>query len=382
MILTNCTACAAPLPHLAKQCSRCNTRYCGPACQAQDWKEGGHDKVRKKIKRGGGGEQYHADGKYAEAVELAVEECAEDTKGQTCYICMEAVHRRTNEGLVRGCACHTTEGFVHVSCLVEQAKILREEAVENNLGVNACDAKWARWCTCSLCEQDYHGLVYHALGWACWKTYLTWPETDWTRCMAIGQLGNGLAAAKRHEDTLSLMKITLSTYLRLGAPASTILIVQGNLASMYHLSGQFEEALRLRQDVYSETVKLNGEEHGDSLIAANNYASSLEGLQHFEEARSLLLKKMPVAQRVLGESHDLTLRMRWCYAMALCADDGAAAAEILEETAQTARRVFGPTNPLTEGIELNLREIRAALRKPRSAVGKCATGVVDWGCVV
>jgi len=125
MILTNCTACAAPLPHLAKQCSRCNTRYCGPACQAQDWKEGGHDKVRKKIKRGGGGEQYHADGKYAEAVELAVEECAEDTKGQTCYICMEAVHRRTNEGLVRGCACHTTEGFVHVSCLVEQAKILR-----------------------------------------------------------------------------------------------------------------------------------------------------------------------------------------------------------------------------------------------------------------
>ena len=29
MILTNCAACAAPLPRLAKQCSRCKTRYCG-----------------------------------------------------------------------------------------------------------------------------------------------------------------------------------------------------------------------------------------------------------------------------------------------------------------------------------------------------------------
>ena len=28
MILTNCAACAAPLPHKAKQCSRCKTRYC------------------------------------------------------------------------------------------------------------------------------------------------------------------------------------------------------------------------------------------------------------------------------------------------------------------------------------------------------------------
>ena len=28
MILTNCAACAAPLERLAKQCSRCKTRYC------------------------------------------------------------------------------------------------------------------------------------------------------------------------------------------------------------------------------------------------------------------------------------------------------------------------------------------------------------------
>ena len=123
MILTQCACCAPPLPHLAKQCSRCKTRYCGLACQAQHWKEGGHDKCCKPIRKGGGAEQYYANMKYATAAVVAVEACAEDTKGQTCYICIEAVYRHTKECVVRGCACHTTEGFVHVSCLEEQAKI-------------------------------------------------------------------------------------------------------------------------------------------------------------------------------------------------------------------------------------------------------------------
>ena len=51
LLIKNCSACAAPLPDLgAKQCSRCKTRYCSPACQVQHWKEGGHDKLCKKIK--------------------------------------------------------------------------------------------------------------------------------------------------------------------------------------------------------------------------------------------------------------------------------------------------------------------------------------------
>ena len=83
MILTNCAACAAPLERLAKQCSRCKTRYCNEACQRQHWDRGGHEALCKKIKRGGGAEQYHADKKYKEAVAEAVEACADDTKGQT-----------------------------------------------------------------------------------------------------------------------------------------------------------------------------------------------------------------------------------------------------------------------------------------------------------
>ena len=78
MILTNCAACAAPLERLAKQCSRCKTRYCKAECQREHWNVGGHKDLCKKIKKGGGAEQYHADKKYKEAVAEAVEACAED----------------------------------------------------------------------------------------------------------------------------------------------------------------------------------------------------------------------------------------------------------------------------------------------------------------
>ena len=78
-----------------------------------------------------------------EAVAEAVEACAEDTKGQTCFICTQALHWKTKEGLVRGCSCRGTAGFVHVSCLAEQAKILCDEAEENNLGWKALNARAA-----------------------------------------------------------------------------------------------------------------------------------------------------------------------------------------------------------------------------------------------
>ena len=70
-------------------------------CQVQHWKEGGHDQLCKKLKAGGA-EQYNANTKYTEAVAVAAEACADDTKGQTCYICTQALHWKTKEGLVRG----------------------------------------------------------------------------------------------------------------------------------------------------------------------------------------------------------------------------------------------------------------------------------------
>ena len=135
MILTQCAVCATDLGlSLGKKCGRCSTRYCGAACQVQHWKEGGHDTLCKKIKNAGGAEQYNANEKYAEAVSVAAEACAEDTKGQTCFICMDGA---AAEGLVRGCSCRGASGFAHLSCLARQAEI----AVERRCADHAAGRK-------------------------------------------------------------------------------------------------------------------------------------------------------------------------------------------------------------------------------------------------
>ena len=368
MILTQCAVCATDLGlSLGKKCGRCSTRYCGAECQVQHWKEGGHDTLCKKIKKAGGAEQYNANKKYAEAVAVAAEACAEDTKGQTCYICTQAVHRHTKEGLVRMCACRGTAGFAHVSCLAEQAKILLEEAEYNNLD-DKLDERWALWDKCSLCEQGYHGVVACALGWAAWKTYLGRPETDHTRCMAMNHLGKGLSDAGHDGYALIVKEAELAIHRRLGAPESHLLTVQANLACTLDELGRYEEALPMKRDVHSGHARLFGEEASITLISANNYASCLVKLKRFEEAKALLRKTILVARRVGGNDHENTLRLRWHYAKALYEDDGATVADLRkavetnEELERTARRVLGGAHPATETIEHSLREARAALR--------------------
>ena len=131
----------------------------------------------------------------------------------------------------------------------------------------------------------------------------------------------------------------------------------------------------MERDVYFGRLKLSGEEHRSTLLAANNYAGSLLNLKRFEEAKSLCLKVMPVARRVLGGNHELTLRIRWTYAMALyrnnsaTLDDLREAVTTLEETARTTRRVMGGAHPLTVAIETALREARAALRARETPSG-------------
>ena len=77
---------------------------------------------------------------------------------------------------------------------------------------------------------------------------------------------------------------------------------------------------------------------------------------------------MPVARRVLGENDDLTLRMSWNYAEVLYKTNGATLDDLREavttlmETERIARRVFGGSHPIVEGIERTLEKARAALR--------------------
>ena len=122
-------------------------------------------------------------------------------------------------------------------------------------------------------------------------------------------------------------------------------------------------------------LRLDGEEHQDTLLEANNYAALLNQLERFQEAKALLRKTMPVARRVLGESDETTLRMGWEYARALYRDNVATLDDVreavttLEDVERTARRVLGGAHPLTTAIEQCLRNARAALRAREAPPG-------------
>ena len=183
----------------------------------------------------------------------------------------------------------------------------------------------------------------------------------------MNRLGNGLNEAGHREDELSVREAELSMRRRLGASEENVLAAQGNLARTYVMLGRLDEALHVKRDVYSGFLKLFGEEAFQTLVAASNYANSLLELKRFEEPKTLLNKTLPAARRVLGESHDVTLRMRWIYARVLYEDPGATlddlreAVTTLEEVERTAQRVMGGAHPLVAEIEVVLRGARAAL---------------------
>ena len=86
------------------------------------------------------------------------------------------------------------------------------------------------------------------------------------------------------------------------------------------------------------------------------------------DAEQYHAEKKYMAQRVAGEDAEVTLRMRWRYAEALCWDTAATLDDVreavttLEETLPTARRVLGGAHPFTVEVERNLGDVRAALR--------------------
>ena len=374
MIKTNCAACAAPLAHDAPRCVRCKTRYCNSKCQHDHWRRR-HKQICKKIHSGGNAEQYHADTKYKEAVKVAVEKCVDDTKGQKCYICLEAVHPRTGEGLVRGCACGDRDGVsspelgvAHVSCLARQAEIFVAEAEENNLGDNARIVKWKRWSTCGLCEQNYHGVVRCALGWACWETYLGQPEGDWTRCMAMMELGLGLKHAGHYEDALPVQEAELSLRRRLGSSERTLLSVQHNLANTYLSIGRLEESLRINQEIYAKKVELMVP-YSWKLLTVVCIASTLSKMRRYAEVLSFAPEQIAECQRALGTEHENTLFLRNVYALALfrakdaSCDDWERAKAILVDVVQRMRRVLGALHPRTRKAEDGLKMIRERLGK-------------------
>ena len=103
-------------------------------------------------------------------------------------------------------------------------------------------------------------------------------------------------------------------------------------------------------------------------------------LERVEEAKSLLKKAMPVARRILKESHICRLKMQWLYARTLyeghgpCYDkptfgDLHEAVTTLEKAARISKRVLGGAHPLTAAIKEDLAVSQDAVQLKKDLSG-------------
>ena len=260
---------------------------------------------------------------------------------------------------MRGCACRGTAGFAHVSCLAEQAKILMDEAEENNL-IKKCSERWHRWHTCSLCEQDYHGAVKCALGWACWKAYVGRPkDTDRSRGLSMSLLASGLGQVGRQRERLNVLEVQMEMVRRLGASDAMISEITTNLANCYSQLGRHAEALELRRQVYDlDVANSDGLPRKNIFISALNLATSFHASGRVAEAITLLRKTVPEATCVIGAGDEVTIMICMTLGDYLIRSDRLEeveeAAALLEQTIGTAQRVLGGDHPTTRGIQSNL----------------------------
>ena len=270
---------------------------------------------------------------------------------------------------MRMCACRGTAGFAHVSCLAEQAKILFAEAEENNLGNEVLADRWARWESCSLCEQAYHGVVHCALGWAAWKTYLGRPEGDQLRVLAMASVGIGLRSGGRVQEATDVLETALSLIHReIPSDDSTRLVVLNTLASLYTQLGRHEESLAFRRQCYEETKSIQGPCSENTLINASNLGMTLHKQAKFAEAREVVRQPLADARRTFGDDHYVTLILCETTADAIAGlgsgelGGGESLRETIamyEDLVPRSRRGLGSSHPKTQQRERCLREFRA-----------------------
>ena len=210
MILTQCAVCATELGlSLGKKCGRCSTRYCGAECQVQHWKDGGHDTLCKLIKRA------------APSSTTQIRSTRRQSRSRDGVLRTRKARRATSAlrpciGRRRRVSCAGARAAgrrdTHVSCHQSRRRFCARGRA-NNLDDKARTARWRRWDTCSLCEQDYR-VVACALGWACWNRR---PAERTGSDPGDERAWGGLADAKRHEDALTVREAELSMMRRIGA---------------------------------------------------------------------------------------------------------------------------------------------------------------------
>ena len=131
---------------------------------------------------------------------------------------------------------------------------------------------------------------------------------------AMTLLANGLSSAGYNEH-VARERGRVGYEAATRRSADSILTYCGNLAVTYVPSLDGSKNACKCNATCTLDVKLNGEEHGATLDLPQPRPAPYRP-KAFKKPGALMRKSVPVARRVLGENCELTIRLRWNYAVA------------------------------------------------------------------
>ncbi|MGH3927191.1 MAG: tetratricopeptide repeat protein, partial [Pseudonocardiaceae bacterium] len=155
----------------------------------------------------------------------------------------------------------------------------------------------------------------------------------------------------------------------LGEDHPNTLTAANTLAVDLHTLGRYEQARQLYEDTFTHRRRVLGEDHPDTLRTANNLAAVLAELGRFEQARQLDEDTYTHRRRLSGKDHPDTL-----VAATNLADDmhmlnyHEQARQLAEDTLTRRRQVLGKDHPNTLITANNLATYLGALNQHEQAL--------------
>jgi len=215
--------------------------------------------------------------------------------------------------------------------------------------------------TCTQCQQRFQGAVDVALWRAAWLHFAGRAETDAARQTALKNLGLALANAGRLDESLVIREEDLARMRRLYGPACSATIdAEEHLAiNLARRGGAANDhrAIETLQRVHAVKVHNFGREHQKTLSTAGSLASILDGSGRLRESICLRRETIEAQRRILGDEQYNVLGNQMLLARSLArAGEFDEARQITNRVLPVARRVLGPDNHVTRGLQIMANE--------------------------
>ena len=180
--------------------------------------------------------------------------------------------------------------------------------------------------------------------------------SDLEHMQGADAIASAYHAAGRLTEAITLNVQLLTDSIRiLGPDHPDTLTILNNLAGAYESAGRLDEAITLYEQVLPNRTRILGEDHPDTLTSRNNLAYAYESAGRLDEAITLYEQVLPDRTRILGEDHPNTLTSRnnlaYAYESAGRLDE---AITLYEKVLTDSIRILGPDHPNTLTILNNL----------------------------